>query len=366
MPQFLSRTWKIINEDPSKLQVDLRQATGVKERSAIFLGIATKALITLLFCVVFVVAFISVLGHDNAIVGVVVLLSVLTFQKVDFGYSKEEGALALFLIFALFATLPPLALHVGGFLGAVIMMVGLLIILIMGCDQVAYHNHVVLVLSFLLLYGYPAPREAQTARIAGLLLGGAWAASIMLRKHKHNMSGRDLEHVFRAFNPRKIDDEWKLKLAVLVPLAMWCGQLLGLGRTMWIGIAAMSVLSPYEHLRGKKMVERFLGTLLGTLLFYCLTLIPGMTPTLVGLSGGFLVGLTTSYRYQTVFNSLGALSVAMLLMGPHESILYRIADNIFAIAFVVIAVYLIDIAVESWQRRHALKSAHDPQGKSRH
>ncbi|AOZ72089.1 hypothetical protein BK816_01250 [Boudabousia tangfeifanii] len=351
MPQWLRSFWRVINEDLPHLQADMKAAQGFKGKAPIFAGIAAKALVTLLFCVLFVVAFITILGQENAIVGVVVLLSVLTFQKIHFGYHTTQGAISLFGIFVLFAVVPPLALYLGGVLSILLMMVTLLLILIVACDRVEFHNHIVLVLSFLLLYGYPASPQAQLPRVVGLLLGGVWAASIYYRNNQHNDSQRTLGEVFRDFDPRKKGDEWKLKLAVLVPAAMGCGALLGLDRVMWIGIAAMSVLSPYEHLRATKMIERFLGTLAGTALFYAMTLIPGMTPTLVGLSGGFLVGLTSAYRYETIFNSLGALSVAMLLLGPNESILARIADNAFAIIFVLVMVFLIDYVVDKWQEK---------------
>ncbi|OKL47042.1 hypothetical protein BSR29_05260 [Boudabousia liubingyangii] len=362
MHPALKSFWRVINEDLAHLKNDLRSSHGFKEKAPIYAGIAAKALVTLIFCVLFVIGFVTVLGPDNAIVGVVVLLSVLTFQKVHFGYSSGQGALALFFIFILFAAVPPAAQYLTGLggwpaLGGFALLAAtLMLILILGCDRVEFQNHIVLVLSFLLLYGYPAPRAAQPARIAGLLLGGAWAASILYRKNQHNTSTRGLGAVFSDFDPRTKADEWKLKLAILVPLAMWCGTLVGLERVMWIGIAAMSVLSPYEHLRLGKMFERILGTILGSILFYGLTLIPGMTPTLVGLSGGFLVGLTTSYRYQTIFNSLGALSVAMLLMGPTSSITARILDNAFGIIFVLIVVFIIDQVADYLQRTFGNKN----------
>ena len=343
--------WQIVNDDLASLQSDLRQAETITAKAKVFAGICIKALVTLIFCILFVVAFMGVLGKENAIVGVVVLLSVLTFQKVDFGYSSAQGAAALFGIFILFAFVPPLAAVIGGITAALIMMLALLVLLIVACDRVEYQNHIVLVLSFLLLYGYPVTTiEGYKARVAGLLIGGVWAASILYRKNRHKQSTRSLLDVIKDFDPRKKDAEWKLKLAVLVPAAMLCGELLGLERPMWIGIAAMSVLSPFEHLRPLKMFERLLGSLLGAVLFYGLTLIPGVTPTLVGLSGGFLVGLTTSYKYQTIFNSLGALSVAMLLMGPHESILARIQDNAFAIIFVIVAVFVLDMVTDYLQK----------------
>lgn len=111
---------------------------------------------------------------------------------------------------------------------------------------------------------------------------------------------------------------------------------------MWIGIAAMSVLSPHVELRPRKMIERFAGIVVGTVIFFVLVTWAPIPAPVLGMAGGFFVGLTTSYRYQTVFNTLGALSVALALYGPVGSAGTRIADNAFGIIATLTLVWVLD------------------------
>lgn len=291
-----------------------------------------------------------VLGQENAIVGVVVLLSVLTFQKVHFGYQAAHAAGAMIAIFLIYAFVPPLLREVNPVWGAAITATSLVIILLLGCDEVAFHNHIVLVLSFLLLYGYPVSPAGFWQRVIGLLLGGAWAASILYRKHRHLAHPRGLRDVARDAVRWTPENEWRLKLALTVPLAMLCGQLLGLDRPMWIGIAAMSVLSPDATLRPRKMLERFAGTVVGTALFFTIVSFLPLPAPVLGMTGGFLVGLTTSYRYQTLFNTLGALSVALALYGPVGSASARLVDNGFGIVVTLVFVFIVDRLISSLRR----------------
>ena len=337
---------KTINQDVPHIKGLIKNAENWRQRAIIRIALVCKAAITLLFCLLVVLAFVEVIGANNAIVGVVVLLSVLTFQKIHLGYNNLHGAAALSFIFALYAFVPLAVTHVGPAWAALINAATILIILILGCHRVEFQNHIVLVLSYLLLIGYPAPPPAIKGRVIALLLGGMWAASILYRKNKGNNSTTTALDVIKQFNPKQAEDEWKIKLALLVPLSMLCGQIIGLHRPMWIGIAAMSVLTPHHHLRPKKAAERVIGSLIGSAIFYALTFIPGLDATKLGMAGGFLVGLTTSYKYQTIFNSLGALSVAMMLLGTKDAVASRIVDNVFAVIFVIVIVAAVDWLID--------------------
>lgn len=353
-------TWRrlldVLESDVGTIRSRIDNAENFRQKLPIIGGLLLKAIVTLIFCATFVLAFVLLLGQENAIVGVVVLLAVMTFQKVHFGYQQSHAAASMLVIFLIYAFIPPLASHAAPVVGALLIAASLGVILWLGCDQVAFQNHIVLVLSFLLLYGYPVSPEGYWQRVVGLLIGGVWAASILYRKNKHHSLDRTLGDVIRDAVRWSPENEWRLKLMITVPLAILCGQLLGLDRPMWIGIAAMSVLSPDTDVRPRKMVERFVGTVIGTVIFFVVISLVPIPGPILGMIGGFLVGLTTSYRYQTIFNSLGALSVALALFGPVGSATARIADNAFGIVATFVMVFLIDRLI-SWS--HTLRSTRD-------
>ena len=191
------RLLEVLNSDVGTIRARMRDADGLREKAPIAAGLVFKSFVTLVFCAAFVIAFVLLLGQENAIVGVVVLLAVLTFQKVHFGYQQSHAAFSMLVIFAIYAFVPPLINQVDPLLGAVLTAGSLALILLLGCDQVAFQNHIVLVLSFLLLYGYPVSPEGYWQRVVGLMLGGAWAASILYRKNRHHHVDRRLHDVVR-------------------------------------------------------------------------------------------------------------------------------------------------------------------------
>lgn len=62
----------------------------------------------------------------------------------------------------------------------------------------------------------------------------------------------------------------------------------------------------------------------------------------MGLIGGMIVGFCATYKYQTMFNALGALSMAMLIYGSNSAAIIRMVDNLFAVVFVIIFSFLFD------------------------
>ncbi|MFR4757028.1 MAG: FUSC family protein [Evtepia gabavorous] len=83
-----------------------------------------------------------------------------------------------------------------------------------------------------------------------------------------------------------------------------------LPRPMWMGIAAMSVLLPSRQAIPGRVKGRIWGNLAGGAgfcLLYCL--LPGSLLPYLGIFGGIGVGLSATYGWQAVFNSLGAMSI---------------------------------------------------------
>ena len=110
----------------------------------------------------------------------------------------------------------------------------------------------------------------------------------------------------------------------MVSTALLIMSLLGLPRAMWAGIAAMSVLLPFRTDIKKHVCGRIPGNLLGGLIFFLIfPHLPAGLYSVVGIVGGIGVGFSASYGWQAVFNSLGAMMIAV------KAVFFRIAQNIF-------------------------------------
>ena len=72
------------------------------------------------------------------------------------------------------------------------------------------------------------------------------------------------------------------------------------------------------------------GNILGAVLFLVLyTVLPESAYGCIGMIGGIGVGLSASYGWQTVFNSFGALAIAVPMFSLYGAIFLRIFNNAF-------------------------------------
>ena len=92
----------------------------------------------------------------------------------------------------------------------------------------------------------------------------------------------------------------------------------------------MSVLLPFRQNIKERVKGRIPGNILGGAAFLLLYMIlPPSYYTLIGILGGIGVGLSASYQWQAVFNSLGAMAVAVGILGLPGAVFYRILNNAF-------------------------------------
>lgn len=305
-----------------------------------------KVFLTVLFCTVFVGVFTKIFGNENGVAGVVIVLFLLTFRQIHMGYNINQSRFSILIFFIIFSIFPYFANLYGGIIGLLINILSIFILLFLGCYKVEFYNHATIVLSYLLLYGSFVKGDIYLNRVVGLLIGGLWVSLCLYRNHKDKELNKSIKDLVLEFKLNIKENLWKIKLAVLVSSSMYIGEKLGLNKVMWVGIATMSLLTPFSEMRREKILNRLFGTILGSLLFYIIVLIlPKQLHPFIGIFGGLLVGFATSYKYQTVFNALGALSLAMAVYGRDIAIFTRIIDNIFAVIFLIIFSTVFDYIV---------------------
>lgn len=337
----------------SKLQLsakdskDLINSSNTKRDKLInILVFILKVFLTVLFCIGFVSLFTYFFGNENGVVGVVTLLFLLTFRQINIGYNIKNSVFSIFIIFIIFAISPYISNGNGGIISLIINAFSIFILVFLGCYRVEFYNHAILVLSYLLLFGSRVNGDIYIKRIFGLIFGAILISICLFRNHKNKDTDKNIKTLISEFKFNSKKDLWKIKLAITVSMSMYIGEIFGLNKLMWIGIASMSVLSPFTEMRKEKFKDRVIGTFLGAILFYIIIrIIPSSLYSFVGILGGIFVGFSASYKYQTVFNALGALSMAMIVFGRNTAILTRIIDNVFAVIFVMIFSILFDYIV---------------------
>lgn len=112
------------------------------------------------FCFAFVTASSIILGKDNSIVGVVVLLCVMVFRNADLGIHTGHSTWLLALFFVIMTVCPHLANQLSPLPALLINIAALAVLILFGCHNPFMFNQSTLVLGYLLLYGYDVSGKA--------------------------------------------------------------------------------------------------------------------------------------------------------------------------------------------------------------
>ena len=149
--------------------------------------------------------------------------------------------------------------------------------------------------------------------------------------------------LFREFDIHSARNIWYIRLTVIVSSAMFIVSALGLPRAMWAGIACMSVCLPFTEDCTGRAQDRGLFNVVGAALFIVLYLVlPESMYSLIGIIGGIGVGYSAGYRWQTAFNTFGALSIASALFGMPMAVALRVGINVISSAYTLVCNKIID------------------------
>lgn len=110
---------------------------------------------------------------------------------------------------------------------------------------------------------------------------------------------------------------------------MLIASFLPVAKPIWMGIAAMSVFMPTRQGFEHRVKNRALASVIGCGLFIAMYfLLPRNIHPYLGVIGGFAQGLSATYRWQTAFNTVGALAMATTAFGLPYAIIARILHNV--------------------------------------
>ena len=316
-----------LNQEGSKALI--KSCRNPKEKARHIAIYLFKIFITMVFCMAFVIGYSTVFGDENSVTGVVILLCVLVFRFAEFGISTPHGLSALMVVFAILAFGPRLANMGNVFTELLVNLACIFILMVLGCHNVIMANHSTLVLGYLLLYGYDVTGKAYALRLAGLAFGAFVTGIVFYRNHKKQTYKRGFRDLFREFDLASMRTRWQLSITFGVSTAIFLAGLLGLPRSMWVGIAVMSVLLPFRKDMKKRVKGRIPGNLLGGLVFLIVyPMLPESFYPYIGVIGGIGVGLSATYGWQAVFNSLGAMAIAVSFLGVPGAVFFRIFNNV--------------------------------------
>lgn len=293
-----------------------------------------KVYLVMIFCVAVVTVFSKLLGNNNSVVGVTVLLAVLVLRQADFGIKTSHGLISIMGIYAILIAGPRVSNMVPPVAAFVINVVCIMLLMIMGCHNVIMYNHSTFVLGYLLLQGYDVTGHEYMMRVVGLLAGMLVCMIIFYKNQRNRPYRRTFWDLFKEFNINSARTRWYIKLTFIVSSAMLIVSLMGLPRAMWIGIACMSVCLPFSKDVDKRIGNRALFNVVGCAIFAVMYIVlPESMYPYIGMIGGIGVGYSAGYAWQTAFNTFGALSIAAGLFGMPYAVALRIGMNAAGAAY---------------------------------
>lgn len=302
-----------------------------------------KVYLVMAFCVAVVSLYSKLIGSENSVVGVTVLLAVLVLRQADFGIKTTHGLFSIAGIFGLLMVAPRIANMLSPLPAFLVNVIAILLLMILGCHNVIMYNHSTFVLGYLLLLGYDVTGAEYIKRVEGLAVGMILCMVIFYKNQKNRPYRRTFLDLFREFDLQSARGRWYLKLTLIVSTAMLGMNLLGLPRAMWAGIACMSVCLPFTEDCVARSGKRWQFNIVGCVFFIVLYLIlPESMYPYIGMIGGIGVGYSAGYAWQTVFNTFGALSIASGLFGMPMAVALRIGANVFGALYTVLCNKIID------------------------
>lgn len=315
----------------------IHSTTDKKEKRRHILIYNFKVYLVMAFCVALVTLYSKLTGNENSVVGVTVLLALLVLRQADFGIQTKHGLISIAGIFMILMVGPRLANILPVFGTFAVNIVCIFLLMILGCHNVIMYNHSTFVLGYLLLYGYDVSGESYRMRVVGLAVGMAVCMAVFYKNQKNRPYRRTFVDLFREFDIHSARNIWYIKLTFIASSAMLIVTLLGLSRAMWAGIACMSVCLPFTQDCPPRAVDRGLFNIVGCALFIVLYLIlPESMYSMIGIIGGIGVGYSAGYKWQTAFNTFGALAIASSLFGMPMAVALRVGINVIAAAYTVV------------------------------
>lgn len=333
-----------LNQAGSK-QLVRNSKTG-KEKVRHSLIYLLKITLTLAFCIAFIGIYTVLFGRENSIVGVVVLLGIMVFRCADFSVSSGQSLGILALIYGIFIFGPQAAHYFGIFPGFLINVISIMMIMVLGCYNPLMSNQSTLVLGYLLLYGYEVSGNAYRMRMLALFLGALMTMLVFYRNHKKRVYKRQMKNIFEDFRFESLRGRWQVCMALCVPTVLMIAEYMHMPKTMWAGIAAMSVTTLFLDDMKTKVRDRIIGNTCGALAFAALSFIlPEAVFANIGIIGGVGVGLSATYGWQAAFNTFGALAVASQIFGLKGAVSLRVVHNIYGAIFALIFFAVFNIVV---------------------
>lgn len=342
------RFYDMLQLDAAVLKEKIHACQTAGERRRIWLAMAMRALLIVLFAILFVGGLGAVFGTENNPMGVSLFCILLGIRFVDFGYCIKDSMATLALAFAILLIAPVAATAVPPLVAFCIHFCAFLTLLLMTTDRPELGNGGLFGFAYVFLTGNPVTGAAFWGRAGLTAVGYLLCGAVLYLKHRDKNKDIRFHQVAAQFTMSQEKSRWQMRMALGVSLVLALGGLFEMERFMWVGFACISLFSGYPNVNLKERVwQRILGVVVGSTLFFVIyQVIPEALHSFLGPIGGLCLGFSTDYRYKTALNCFGALLMAAGVYGIQNAVVLRIQNNILGILLGLAFMFLYQKLVE--------------------
>lgn len=345
--------------DPFILKQKIREAASKKEKCMYICSLFLRSLFIVLFAICFIIIITTLFESKHKPYAVVLFCMLMSIRFVDFGYKISHSIIGLAIVMFSLLVAPYVQLIKWSVMGMLIHFILLSSILMATASDPKMGNASLYGFSYLFIV-YSLPKDSlnknfftQTSSL--LFLFFCWFSVLLYRKHREKNKDKSLfKEIFLKgmYSQEKI---WMLIYAFGISLLIVAGEYVPFQRLMWAGFAFSSIVSSYGLMSIgfiERAVDRIIGSLIGCVLFIGISqFIPF---NWVGILGGLALGVCSTYRYKTVFNSFGALAITASLFGVPGAVTIRIFENILGVCLGIMYIGVTEILIRKIREKHGL------------
>ena len=325
---------KKMKYDVATLKNLIRESATFKEKFENIMSLILKDLSIVVLAVLFISTLNRFFGAENSAAAVVIFCIFMFVKSVDFGYNMKSSIFSLFIIFMALTFGTYYSGIVNPALGFIINIISVGIIALLGCQQPIYGSAGLFLFGYVFMYSNPVSDYMFKLRVMEMAAGFIICATVFYINHRKKLGNESLLKLIKGYSIFYDLGKYHLQIVLGLSLSLFIGEMFNLPRVLWVGCACMSVVSQYGKEPVGRFIERLIGVVIGSVIFtFVYMYTPDSLKLMLGLFSGFCLGLCSTYKWSTAFNSFGALLVATEIYGLRSSVIMRVGNNLIGCIF---------------------------------
>ena len=341
--------YQLLQLDPLILKQKIKSTKSKYDRRKYLLSLVLRSFLIVGFAICVIALSTKFFGESNKSYAIVFFCMMLSLRFVDFGYKYAQSILGLSVVFGAFFVAPFVHLLPHFTLQVLLHFLLLGGILIATLSDPKMGNPSLYGFSYIFVV-YSTITEQITKKLLNdrlLFFGLFFLIFCWIIYHNHRNKHKK-KTMFNALKEKSVSLKiWLFSYVFFISLLLSVSQYISFERFMWVGFAFSSLFASYGFSiidLKTRATDRLLGTIIGIFSFILLSMY--LPIEILSLLGGICLGFCSSYRYKTVFNCIGALTIASQMYGIPQTLAMRFTYNLLGVSLVILGIWFVKMLLK--------------------